>query len=135
MNLNIAQVCGRMTKEPEMRTTPNGANVLNFSVATNYTYKNQAGEKVQEAEFHNVVAFGKTAEIIQKWFHKGDEIYIQGRLKTSKWEAKDKTTKYRTDIIAEKFEFGQKAKANQEQKVEEAFDGEAEEIQVENIPF
>lgn len=135
MNLNIVQICGRMTKEPEMRTTPGGSNVLNFSVATNYAYKNQAGEKVQETEFHNVVAFGKTAEIIQKWFKKGDEIYIMGRLKTSKWEAKDGTTKYRTDILTDKFEFGQKAKANREEKVEEAFDGQAEEIQVEDIPF
>lgn len=142
MNLNMVQVCGRLTKQPELRTIPSGQTVLSISVATNRVYKNQAGEKVEETEFHNVTAWGKTAETIAKWFGKGDEIYIQGHLKTSDWEV-DGVKKYRTDIIAERFEFGQKSKANQgndhsqpEAGGDHSQPAEAEEeIQVENIPF
>lgn len=140
MNLNMVQICGRLTRDPEVKTTPNGKQVSSFVVATNYSYKNQAiGEKVEEVEFHNVVAFARTAEVIAQYFSKGDEIYIQGRLKTDKWEDKEGRQHQRTQIIADKFEFGQKSKSNQPMR-----DGQApaepeeeisEEISIENIPF
>ncbi len=114
MNINLVQVCGRLTKTPESRTTTGGVVVLSFSVATNRTWKDKQGQKQEEVEFHNVTAFGRTAEVISQYFLKGDEIYIIGRLKTSSWDDKKTGQKrYKTDIIAERFEFGQKSKANQ----------------------
>lgn len=114
MNINLVQVCGRLTRTPEPRTTQGGIIVLSFSVATNRTWKDKQGQKQEETEFHNVTAFGRTAEVIGEYFKRGDEIYIIGRLKTSSWEAKDGGKRYKTDIIAERFEFGQKSKANQD---------------------
>ena len=111
MNINLVQICGRLTKEPELRTTTSGTKVLSIGVATNRTYKDKEGKKVEETEFHNVTAFGRTAEVIEQYFNKGDEIYIVGRLKTSSWE-KDGVKFYKTEILADKFEFGQKAKVN-----------------------
>ena len=149
MNLNLVQICGRLTKKPEMRTTPTGINVLSFSVASNRNWKDKEGQKQEEVEFHNVTAFGRTAEVISQYFQKDDEIYIQGRLKTSSWDdQKSGQKKYKTDIIAEKFEFGQKARANQgqEQGQDEAPKSQItndeipvvdadEEINVKDIPF
>ena len=116
MNLNLVQVCGRITRDPELVTTQNGTTITKFSVASNRVWKDKnSGNKHEEVEFHNVISFGKQAETIAQYFNKGDEIYIQGRLKTSSWDDKETGQKrYRTEIIAEKFEFGQKSKANQE---------------------
>ncbi len=115
MNLNLVQVCGRITRDPEMITTPNGTTIAKFSVASNRVWNDKnSGQKHEEVEFHNIVSFGKQAETISQYFNKGDEIYIQGRLKTSSWEDKQSGQKrYKTEIIADKFEFGQKSKANQ----------------------
>ena len=136
--MNLVQVCGRLTKEPEMRTTTGGVNVLSIGVASNRAYKDKEGKRVEETEFHNVTVFGRMAENIQKYFNKGDEIYIQGRLKTSSWE-KDGVKKYKTDIIGEKFEFGQKSKANMggapaEKKSGKVAQDEGE-VDVEDIPM
>ena len=108
MNLNLVQVIGRITKQPELRTTPGGVTVGSFGVASNRQWKDKNGQKASEAEFHNIVAFGRTAEVIAQYFNKGDEIYIAGRLKTSTWKAQDGSNRYRTDIVAERFDFGQK---------------------------
>ena len=114
MNLNLIQICGRLTRDPELKALPTGTSIVKLSVATNMSWKGKDGEKKEETEFHNVIAFGKLSEIISKYFLKGDEIYVSGRLKTSTWEDKDTRKKmYRTEIIADKFEFGQKSKANQ----------------------
>ena len=107
--LNKTQIIGRITNDLELKTTPNGNKVLSFTVATNYVYKDQQGQKVEETEFHNVVAWGKQAETIAQYFVKGQEIYVEGRLKTRNWEDKDTAKKmYRTEIILNNFEFGQK---------------------------
>jgi len=108
MNLNKTMIVGRITKQLEPRTTPTGFIVLDFSVATNYRWKDKNGQKQEEVEFHNVVCFGKTAEIIAKYFNKGDEIYLEGRLKTNSWVGQDGIKRYKTQMIIEKFDFGQK---------------------------
>ena len=109
MNINKAIVIGRITQNLELKNLPSGMSVLNFSVATNYTYKDQNNNKVEETEFHNVVVFGKTAENIARYFVRGQEIYVEGRLKTRTWDDKESGKKmYRTEIILEKFEFGAK---------------------------
>lgn len=82
MNLNKAQIIGRITQPLELKSMPNGNSVLNFSVATNYVYKDQGGNKVENTEFHNIVSFGKQAETVAKYFVKGQEIYCEGRLQT-----------------------------------------------------
>jgi single-strand DNA-binding protein len=111
-NINLVQICGRLTKKPEIKTTASGLQISNFSVATNRVWRDQQGQKQEEVEFHNVVAFSGTAETINKYFDKGDEIYIIGRLKTSSWEAQDGSKRYKTEIVADRFEFGQKSKQN-----------------------
>ncbi len=109
MNINKAMVVGRITQDLELKALPNGNSVLNFSVATNYRYKDQNGNPVEQTEFHNAVSFGKQAENIAKYFVKGQEIYIEGRLNTRSWEDKDCGKKmYRTEIVVDKFEFGAK---------------------------
>ncbi|PID83128.1 single-stranded DNA-binding protein [Candidatus Campbellbacteria bacterium] len=109
MNLNKVQIIGRITQPLELKTLPNGTSVLNFSVATNYVYKDQAGNKVENTEFHNVVSFGKQAQTVAQYFVKGQEIYVEGRLQTRSWDDKDSGKKmYRTEILLNNFEFGAK---------------------------
>ena len=109
MNLNKAMVIGRITQDLELKSTNTGTKVLNFSVATNYNYKDSNGNKVETTEFHNIVSFGKQAEVIAQYFVKGQEIFVEGRLSTSSWEDQGSGKKmYRTEIILDKFEFGAK---------------------------
>jgi len=97
--VNKAIIIGRLSRDVEIRYTPAGNAVANFSVATNEKYKNKAGEKVETVEFHNVVAWNKLAEICGEWLRKGQLVYIEGKLQTSKWD-KDGVTHYKTEIVA-----------------------------------
>jgi len=106
MNLNKAIVCGRLTNAPENRTLPSGKTVSNFSVATNRIWVDEAGEKQEQAEFHNIVAFGKLAEICNKYLTKGQMILIEGRIQTRSWEGKDGNNRYRTEIVASNMQMG-----------------------------
>lgn len=108
MNLNKVFVLGNLAKDPEMRTIPSGQQVATFSVATNRIWYNQAKEKNQEVEFHNIVAWGKLADIVSKYLKKGSMALIEGRIKTRSWQAQDGTKKYRTEIIAEALQLGPK---------------------------
>lgn len=101
MDLNRAQIIGRLTQDPEVRTTPNGATVASFSVATNFSWTNQSGEKQESVEYHNVVAWRKLAEIIGQYLKKGKRVYIEGRLQTRSWDDPSGIKKYRTEIIAD----------------------------------
>ena len=105
MFINKAFIFGNLTRDPETRQLPSGANVTNIGVATNRVYNNQQGERVEEAEFHNVVFFGRLADLVQQYMKKGSSIFVEGRLRTSSWEA-DGVTKYRTEIIGEQMQFG-----------------------------
>jgi single-strand DNA-binding protein len=105
--INAVTLVGNLTKEIELKATPNGNKVATFSIATNRVWKNEAGEKQEEVEYHNIVVWGKTAETCAKYLTKGQQVAIQGRLSTRSWA--DKTTgekKYRTEIIAESVQFG-----------------------------
>ena len=102
MDLNKVMIIGRLTRDPELRTTPSGANVCQMGVATSYVYTNQAtGQKVENTEFHNVVLWRKLGEIAHQYKKKGNQIYIEGRLQTRSWDAQDGQKKYRTEIIAD----------------------------------
>lgn len=112
MNVNKAIIVGRLTRDPEMRTTPNGQTVANFSIATSRQWKDQGGQKQEKTDFHNIVAWGKQGEVIGQYVTKGQELYVEGRIETRSWDDKDTNKKvYRTEIVLEKFEFGAKAGA------------------------
>ena len=101
-SLNNVQIIGNLTRDPEIRQTPNGQTVATLGVATNRRWTNkQTNERQEEVEFHNVVAWGRLAEICQQYLKKGAKVYFQGRLKTRTWEDPDGKKNYRTEIIAE----------------------------------
>lgn len=97
-SVNRVILLGRLTKDPETRTA-GSSNVTNFSVATSESYKDKTtGDKKETTEFSNCVAWGKTSDIAGKYLHKGDQVYIEGKLKTRSWE-KDGVTRYTTEIM------------------------------------
>lgn len=108
MNVNKCILVGRLTKDPELKTLPQGSVVASFSVATGRTWKDKDGKKQEETEFHNVVSFGKQAEIIAQYVKKGHELYVEGRLKTRGWQDANQVKHYRTEIVMEDFQFGAK---------------------------
>jgi single-strand DNA-binding protein len=101
MDVNRATLVGRLTRDPESRVTPNGVNVTSFSVATNFVYKNQNGEKVEQVEYHNIVTWRKLAEIAAQYLKRGQRVLIEGRLQTRSWEANDGTKRQRTEIVGD----------------------------------
>ena len=101
MDLNKTMIIGRVTQDPELKTIPSGQSVVSFSVATNRSWTDQQGQKQDKAEFHNIVAWRKLAEIIGQYVKKGSKIYIEGRLETRSWEDQQGVKKYRTEIIAD----------------------------------
>lgn len=100
-SLNRATIIGHLTRDPELRTTPNGQNVASFSVATNRRWTDASGAQQDAAEFHDMVAWGKLAEIASTILHKGDRAYVEGRLQTRNWEAQDGSRRSKTEIVAE----------------------------------
>lgn len=161
MNVNKAIIVGRLTRDPEMRTTPSGQTVANFSIATSSKWKGQDGQQQERTEFHNVVAWGRRGEVIGQYVTKGQELFVEGRLETRSWDDKETGKKmYRTEIIMDNFEFGAKpgggnaqgnyaaaptqnqnaAPAAQPQAKEEEIptinlDDEQEEVKIEDVPF
>jgi len=155
MFLNKVFVLGNLTADPDTRTMPSGQAVVNFRIATNRVFYNQNKEKQEQVEFHNIVAFGRNAEIIQQYLKKGSLVLIEGRLQTRSWD--DKATgmkRFRTEIITERMQMGprrfgpQQEESNKQSpapdkgkkesdKTEEEIPiiEEEEEIKVEDIPF
>jgi len=101
MDLNKAQIIGRLTQDPETRTTPSGISVTSFSVATNFAWKDQSGNKKESVEYHNVVAWRRLGEIISQYLGRGSRIFIEGRLQTRSWDGQDGVKRYKTEIIAD----------------------------------
>ncbi len=97
-SLNKVQLIGNLTREPEMRYTTGGTPVVTFGLATNKSWKDQSGDVKEIAEFHNIVAWNKMAEICQQLLTKGMKVYIEGSLSTRSWEAEDGSTRYKTEI-------------------------------------
>ncbi|MDO8618303.1 MAG: single-stranded DNA-binding protein [Candidatus Uhrbacteria bacterium] len=113
MDLNRSQLIGNVTRDPEFRTTATGQNVCTFGVATNMQWTDQQGQKQQRAEFHNIVAWGKLAEICHQYLGKGRRVFVEGRLQTREWEAQDGAKKNRTEIVAENMIMLDRAPAGQ----------------------
>lgn len=99
--LNRATILGNVTRDPEVRQIPSGQTVCTFSVATNRAWTDASGQKQEQAEFHNVVAWAKLAEICGQFLAKGRKVYVEGRLQTRDWEGQDGVRRYRTEIVAD----------------------------------
>ncbi len=146
MNLNQVTLIGRLTRDPEQKALPSGAAVANFSVATSRTWKDaKTNEKKEETEFHNCVAFGRTAEVIGQYLKKGQLVNVVGRLQTRSWEDKDTQKKlYRTEIIVDQMQMGPKAgnaggetrsQDDDSHKTSDGVDTPPEDINPDDIPF
>lgn len=98
-SINKVIIIGNLTRDPEVRQTPNGQHVATFGIATNREWVTGDGEKKSSAEFHEVVAWAKLAEICDKFLHKGDLVYVEGYLKTRSWDSPEGTKKYKTEIV------------------------------------
>lgn len=107
MYLNKVFLYGNLTRDPELKALPSGSQVANFGIATNRTYKDKNGAKQEATEFHNIVAFGRTAEVIAQYMKKGRPIFVEGRIQTRSWDDKESGKKnYRTEIVVDNFQFG-----------------------------
>ena len=110
MNINKAFLFGNLTRDPELKSLPSGTKVASFAVATNRTWKDKNGAKQEDVTFHNVVAFGKQAEVITQYLKKGNSIFVEGRIANRSWDDKDGTKKYRSEVVLENFQFGPSAR-------------------------
>lgn len=150
MDLNRAMLIGNLTRDPEIRNTASGQPVASFTVVTNYVWTDQTGQRQEKAEFHNIVAWRRLADICRQYLHKGSRVYVDGRLQTRDWLAQDNTKRYRTELVADNLIMLDRAGAagtpfsgstsehldNDEPSLEPIPDNpDEEEIKIENIPF
>lgn len=105
MYLNKAMIYGNLTRDPELRSLPSGIQVCSFSLATNRVYKDRDGKRQEQADYHNIVVFGRQAETSAQYLKKGSGVFVEGRLQTRSWD-KDGQKQYRTEIVADRVQFG-----------------------------
>lgn len=105
MYLNKVFLYGNLTRDPELKALPSGQQVASFGLATNRTFTNKEGQKQEQTEFHNIVAFGRTAEVMGQYLKKGRPVFVEGRLQTRSWESEGRKN-YRTEIVVDGFQFG-----------------------------
>lgn len=147
MYLNKAFVFGNLTRDPELRSLPSGVQVTSFSIATNRVWKDKDGAKQESVEYHNIVVFGRQAETSAQYLKKGGSVLIEGRLQTRSWESEGQK-KYRTEIIADRVQFGPRtggasgggaapaiAGDTQAEPKGDSIDYPAEDINPDDIPF
>ncbi len=103
--VNKAILVGNLGRDPELRTTPNGQSVVNFTLATSETWTDKSGERVERTEWHRIVAWGRTAEMCNQYLSKGRTVYVEGRIQTREWEDKDGNKRYTTEINANTVNF------------------------------
>jgi len=112
MNVNKVLLVGRLTRDPEIRTTPTGQTVASISIATNRFWKDKNGQRQDQTEYHNVVLWGRLGEIAGQYLTKGQEAYIEGRMQTRKYTAKDGVERRITEIVAENMQLGSRAQGS-----------------------
>src|SRR5437660_1684599 len=139
MSVNKVILVGNLGRDPEVRATPSGQSACSFSIATTERFTDRAGQQREQTEWHNVVAWGKQADLCGQYLKKGRQVYIEGRLTTRQYEAKDGTGKrYRTEIVAQRVQFlGGRASAGFDDGVAE-FNSAPEAqspVEDEDIPF
>lgn len=142
MNFNKAIIVGRLTTNPETRALPNGQQVATFSLATNSFYNDKEGQRQKQVEFHNIVFFGKIADIASQYLKKGSLALIEGRIQTKSWQDKESgIKKYKTEIVGNSLQLGPKSSNQQEdnsgiQKEEiPIIQKDEKEIDIKDIPF
>lgn len=149
MYLNKAIVIGNLTRDPELRSLPSGIKVCSFSLATNRVWKDKNGARQESADYHNVVVFGRQAETVAQYMKKGNSLLVEGRMQTRSWD--DKTSgekKYRTEIVADRIQFGPKGggasssgaqgapkEAGKKEEELDTIEYPEEDINPEDIPF
>lgn len=105
-------IIGNLTRDPELRALPGGTKVCSFSVATNRVWKDKNGARQESADYHNIVVFGRQAEIVAQYMKRGNSILVEGRMQTRSWDDKNSgEKKYRTEIVADRVQFGPKGGA------------------------
>lgn len=109
MYLNKALIIGNLTRDPELRSLPSGIQVTTFSVATNRVWKDKAGARQETADYHNVVVFGRQAETANQYLKKGASVLVEGRMQTRSWDGQDGKKQYRTEVVADRVQFGPRA--------------------------
>jgi single-strand DNA-binding protein len=138
MNLNKVLLIGRLTRDPETKNLPSGTLVCQIGLATDRFFTDKGGKKQQETEFHNIVLFGRLAEIASQYLKKGSLLFIEGRLRTRSWQDNSGNKKSRTEIIAERIQLGPRA----QKEILPSIEGKEEipiveegEINIDDIPF
>ena len=151
-SLNRAQLIGNVTRDPEVKQIPSGQSVASFSIATNSSWMDKSGQRQEKAEFHNIVAWGKLAEICGSYVNKGKKMYVEGRIQTRDWQGEDGVKRYRTEIVAEniilldragtptgeggqKYERTQRAPKAEAQAPQDSPAGMEEEVTIDDLPF
>ena len=148
-NVNLAIVMGNLTRDPELRYTPNGQPVTSFGVATNRSWKDANGDKKDEVEFHEIVVWGKLAELCSQYLTKGRKVHVMGRLQTRSWEGQDGAKRQKTEIVAQDIAFVDSRRDGGDFSTEDATeapnktakkakaknDDKEEEINIDDIPF
>ncbi len=148
MYINKAFIGGNITRDPEVKALPSGAKVTTFSVATNRVWKDQSGMRQEATEYHNVVVFGRQAETCGQFLRKGSNCFIEGRIQTRSWDGPDGAKKFRTEIVADRVQFGSRpangtsaggsTAAHSAPEIEsdmDTIDYPADDINPEDIPF
>ncbi len=151
MYLNKAFIIGNLTRDPELKALPSGMSVASFSVATNRIWKDAKGAKQESADYHNIVVFGRQAETAAQYLKKGSSVYVEGRMQTRSWDGQDGKKQYRTEVVADRVQFGDRrgdgssspapksspAAAKEDNSLDNmpSMDYPDEEINPEDIPF
>ncbi len=149
MYFNRAIIIGNLTRDPELKSLPSGVQIATLGIATNRVWKDKNGAKQESADYHNVVVFGRQAETTAQYLRKGSSVLVEGRMQTRSWDAPDGTKKYRTEVVADRVQFGprrdsttpstkgdsSKEMDNQEAPQADAIEYPEENINVDDIPF
>lgn len=147
MYLNKAIIIGNLTRDPEMKSLPSGVQVTSFGVATNRVWRDKNGAKQESADFHNIVVFGRQAETVSQYLRKGSSVLVEGRMQTRSWDGPDGKKNYRTEVVADRVQFGPrgsgsgsgtpapKAEAKGEAPQVDTIDYPEETINLDDIPF
>jgi single-strand DNA-binding protein len=129
-SLNRVQLIGNLTRDPELRYTPNGNGVCTFGLATNRSWTTDAGEKREEVDFHRIVAWNKLAELCSQFLTKGRKVYVEGRLSTRNWTGQDGAQKTTTEVVIDDMILldNRQSGSNQSSRSDESNESEHEEV-------
>jgi len=136
MNYNRVILIGRLTADPESKSTPSGKSLATFRLATNRVWTDQQGKKNEATEFHNVVLWGRSAEVVTQFCRKGSELMVEGRIATRTWEDKSGAKRYSTEIVGESIQLGARpGRKAAQREVEAARSSDEGEMKPEELPF